>query len=217
LGVFCLSPGVPREHTGTNPIQLSGHSLDATAMAKKIQLKLVDPIEIFAHSERFLEAAATLAAFVKNGNRNLVTPMFVNYALALELALKSLIAIERRQSGLALQPMYIHNLSVLFNSLNIINQKRVLRYAREFTSRDSNYANFQKHVGRRVAPREALARSSKAFEKLRYAYEISKEEYTYAAHPIDFAVRRVISDYHPDWPHGPWRYDPRTPPTSRSH
>jgi hypothetical protein len=78
-------------------------------MAKKTS-KPTDPKDIFAHSERFLESAGVLSAQIIAGNADMAIPMFVNCALNLELALKSLLGIERKQNGLAYEPIHEHKL-----------------------------------------------------------------------------------------------------------
>ncbi|MGD0388397.1 MAG: hypothetical protein ABSC42_05520 [Tepidisphaeraceae bacterium] len=167
-------------------------------------------------SEQFLRAAMAITREMDaTGILDLAIPVTMNWAFALELALKAMIGIEENERGNPCRPIIEHRLDRIFGRISPTNQAKILKHADDFIATDQTFAITERQLGRKFQAVELLAESAAAFEIFRYSYEWTPASYTYIAHPIDWGTRKVILEYHPEWPHENWAHAPRTLPTFR--
>ena len=168
----------------------------------------VDPIAIFRTADAYYQGGLVLGAKIPKSGFY-VLPYAVLGALTLELYLKCLIALETGKN-----PPRGHNLEKLFNNLSKDGRKKIRlcydnpQHPKEIEWREklkNPPANVPEDIKQTLIFNfdDDLRRSSRAFERFRYAYETSvpgDELIAWQANYIIYCTRlHIIQNHRPEW------------------
>jgi hypothetical protein len=162
---------------------------------KKTARETPDPHQVFNHGLRFLttdQAVRRIFGGDPNWSPVIAPPTMVLSAFASELLLKCLLVIETGEA-----PDNIHELHTLFGKLKHKTKRRIEEvWDAECRGKIEGLAKLQ---GVPTDLPNALFRCTKAFERLRYAYEDQFRDVTFYIGDFPGILARVISEIKPEW------------------
>ena len=156
---------------------------------------VADPFGVFNHALRFLatdQAIRKIFGGDLNSGATIAPPTMVLSAFASELLLKCLLIIETGEA-----PDNIHLLHVLYQRLSDKRKRRIEElWDAECRAKIEGLAKAQN------VPSDlpnALFRCSRAFERLRYAYEDQFRDVTYYIGDFPWILAKAIVEIKPEW------------------